>query len=355
MPTKALVLAGGSGTRLRPITHTSAKQLVPLANRPILFYCLDAIAAVGIRDVGIIVGETAPMIKDAVGDGGEFGLDVTYIHQEAPLGLGHCVLIARDYLASDPFIMYLGDNFLVDSLSSFVEEFDTTRPSAQILLKEVEDPRQFGVAIIRDGEVVGLVEKPPDPPSNLALIGVYMFDVAIHEAVRAIRPSARGELEITDAIQWLIEHDHVVRSHVIEGDWIDTGKRQDILAANRIVLDLLRRDLKGTMDPESRVVGRVVVEPGAKLVRSEVRGPAIVGTGTQLIDSFVGPFTSIAGNCRLEDCEIDHSIVLEGSRVTGVKRIADSLIGREATIEPSTDQPRAYRFLVGDHSEIHLP
>lgn len=352
---KALVLAGGSGTRLRPITHTSAKQLVPLANRPILYYCLEAIAAAGIREVGIVVGDTAPMIQAAVGDGGEFGLEVTYIPQDAPRGLAHCVLIAADFLGSDPFVMYLGDNLLVDGLTPIVEEFEAYEPDALILLKEVDDPRQFGVAVVEDGRVVGLVEKPARPPSNLALVGVYVFGAKIHEAVRAIEPSERGELEITDAVEWLLRSGCDVRSKVIDGDWIDTGKRQDILEANRIVLDHLERRVEGTADPETRIVGRVVVEPGAKLVRSEIRGPTIIGADTCLVDSFVGPYSSIGENCVLEDSEIDHSIILAGSTVVGIRRIADSLVGRETSIRPSTEMPRAYRLMVGDHCEITLP
>jgi glucose-1-phosphate thymidylyltransferase len=353
---KALVLSGGAGTRLRPITHTSAKQLVPLANKPILFYGLEAIAACGVTDVGIVVGDTQPDIEAAVGDGSALGLNVTFLRQEEPLGLAHAVLIARDFLGDEPFVMYLGDNLIMGGIGDFVGEFAAECPDALVLLTKVEHPEQFGVAeLAPDGRLVRLVEKPPEPPSDLALVGVYLFGPAIHDAVRAIEPSDRGELEITDAIQWLIESGRSVRSHMLDRPWIDTGKRQDLLEANRIVLEALTPHVDGSVDAGSRLTGTVVVEAGAEVVRSVVRGPVVIGAGTRVVDSYVGPFTSIGAACTLTDAEIEHSVVLDGSTITGVRRIDESLIGRGVTIARGGDGPRAYRLLLGDDSEIDIP
>ncbi|MGH9004788.1 MAG: glucose-1-phosphate thymidylyltransferase [Acidimicrobiia bacterium] len=352
---KALVLAGGAGTRLRPITHTSAKQLVPLANKPILFYGLESIAEAGIKDVGIVVGDTAAAIEAAVGDGSRFGLTVTYLRQEAPLGLAHAVLIAREFLGDEPFVMYLGDNLLVGGIGGFVEEFLAERPAAQVLLTKVEHPENFGVAELGpDGHLLRLEEKPKEPKSDLALIGVYLFDASVHAAVAAIAPSWRGELEITDAIQRLIDSGQVVRPHVLEGPWIDTGKLQDLLEANRIVLESVEHSVSGSVDTESRLVGRVVVEEGAEVVRSVIRGPVALGAGCRIVDSYVGPYSSIGPGCVIVDSEIEHSVVLEGSRVEGVRRIEDSLIGRDAVVRRSDTQPRAYRFMLSDHSEAQV-
>ncbi len=352
---KALVLAGGAGTRLRPITHTSAKQLVPLANKPILFYALESIAAAGVYEVGMVVGDTAADIEAAVGDGSRFGVSVTYLRQEAPLGLAHAVLIARDYLGDEPFVMYLGDNLLVGGITGFVDDFLRERPAAQVLLTKVEHPENFGVAELgADGHLVRLVEKPKEPKSDLALIGVYLFDASVHAAVAAISPSWRGELEITDAIQHLLDTGHVVRPYVLEGPWIDTGKLQDLLEANRIVLESIGHHVEGSVDAESRLVGRVIVEEGAEILRSVVRGPVALGAGCRIVDSYIGPYSSIGPNCVVIDSEIEHSVILEGSRVEGVRRIEDSLIGRDALVCRSDSQPRAYRFMLSDHSEARV-
>ena len=364
---KGLILSGGAGTRLRPITHSYAKQLVPIANKPILFYGIEDMAAAGIREIAIIVGDTAAEIESAVGDGSRFGVEVTYIRQDQPLGLGHCVLIARDFLAEDDFVMYLGDNMLQQGLSEFVEGFETERhrtptfdgdrrmPSAQILLARVDDPRQFGVAAIDEqGEVLFLVEKPDDLPSDLALVGIYLFDPTIHEAVRSIAPSHRGELEITDAIQWLIDHGHRVRHEVLDGWWIDTGKKDPLLHCNRLILETLEPCNNGKVDERSRVDGRVVIEDGAVVVNSTVRGPAIIGHRTRLVDTYVGPFTSIAADCEIIDSEIEHSVVLELSRIIGVHRIQDSLLGREGEVVRSGLRPKATRLMLGDHSRADL-
>jgi glucose-1-phosphate thymidylyltransferase len=352
---KALVLAGGSGTRLRPITHTSAKQLVPVANKPVLFYGLEAIRDAGITDVGIIVGDTAAEIEFAVGDGSALGISVTYIRQDAPLGLAHAVLIARDYLGDAPFVMYLGDNLIIGGIADLVEEFRRTEPDALILLTRVPNPSAFGVAELGpDGRVERLVEKPLEPLSDLALVGVYLFGPAVHEAVRAIKPSARGELEITEAIQWLVDAGRDVAPHLVTGYWKDTGRLDDMLETNRHLLESLEPAVRGSVDESSTIVGRVVIEEGASLVRSTVRGPAIIGRNTTLVDTYVGPFTSIYHSCVIESTEIEYSIVLERATIRGIGRIEDSLIGRDAEVVPSEALPRAHRLMLGDHSRVSV-
>jgi glucose-1-phosphate thymidylyltransferase len=351
---KALVLAGGSGTRLRPITYTSAKQLVPLANEPILYFCLRAIASAGITEVGIVVGDTHEEIRAAVGDGSQFGLRATYIRQDEPRGLAHAVLISRGFLGDEPFVMYLGDNLVVGGIDAFVREFELARPEALLLLAKVDHPEQFGVAELGpDGELVRLVEKPVDPPSDLALVGVYLFDTAIHDAVRAIEPSERDELEITDAIDWLVAHGRTVRAQLLDTTWIDTGKLTDLLEANRIVLDGVTNDVRGSVDDESSLVGNVVIETGAEIVRSVIRGPCVVAAGTMITDSSVGPFASIGPGCRIDRSELEHSVVLEGAQILGVRRLADSLIGRWARVECGEDKS-AYRMHIADHSDVGL-
>ncbi|MFC7381569.1 glucose-1-phosphate thymidylyltransferase [Sphaerisporangium rhizosphaerae] len=352
---KALVLAGGSGTRLRPITHTSAKQLVPVANKPVLFYGLEAIAAAGIREVGMVVGDTHKEIEAAVGDGSAFGLEVTYLRQQAPLGLAHAVLIAREYLGEEDFVMYLGDNFIVGGIEPLVRRFAGERPDAQIMLTRVPDPRQFGVAQLdAGGRVVGLEEKPDAPKSDLALVGVYLFSPAVHEAVAALKPSWRGELEITEAIQWLIDAGRPVASTVISGYWKDTGNVADMLEVNRLVLEELDRRLDGEVDDDSELIGRVVVEAGARVTRSRVVGPVIIGAGAVVRDSYVGPFTSVAENCRLVDSEIEYSIVLRRASIQGVRRIEASLIGHDVEVTPAPNTPRAHRLVLGDHSKVQI-
>ncbi|MHB1738343.1 MAG: glucose-1-phosphate thymidylyltransferase [Actinomycetes bacterium] len=352
---KALVLAGGSGTRLRPLTYTSAKQLVPIANKPVLFYGLEAIAAAGIRQVGVVVGDTEAEVRAAVGDGSAFGLEVTYLRQDAPRGLAHAVLIAAEYLGDEEFVMYLGDNFIVGGIGSLVEEFRAHRPAAQILLTQVSDPSQFGVAELdARGHVVGLEEKPTAPRSDLALVGVYMFSSAVHAAVRAITPSARGELEITDAISWLIGSGADVRSHRVSGYWKDTGNVTDMLECNRMVLETILPSVCGQVDDSSELVGRVVVEHGARVQGSRIVGPVIIGAGTTVVDSYIGPFTSIAERCTLERTEIEYSIVLAGSRISGVGRIEASLIGRNVEVTPARRLPKAHRLVLADHSRVQI-
>ncbi len=359
---KGLILSGGAGTRLRPITHTSAKQLVPIANKPILFYGIEAMAAAGIHEIGIIIGETGPEIRAAVGDGSQFGVEVTYIPQEAPLGLAHCVLIARDFLGDDDFVMYLGDNMLEQGLAGLVGQFRAARaasggsePTAQILLSKVDDPRQFGVAeVAADGRVVRLVEKPEHPPSNLALVGVYLFDRTIHEAVRSIAPSARGELEITDAIQWLVDAGRTVHHTVLDGWWLDTGKKDPLLECNRLVLEVLEPRNEGDVDASSQIEGRVVIERGATIRSSRIRGPVVIGAGSVVEHSYIGPYTSLGRRCSVVRSEMEHSVVLDGSSVSDIHRMTDSLIGRDVEVTRSERKPRALRLMLGDDSKVEL-
>ncbi|OGP58897.1 MAG: glucose-1-phosphate thymidylyltransferase [Deltaproteobacteria bacterium RBG_13_61_14] len=352
---KGLILSGGRGTRLRPITYTSAKQLIPVANRPILYYGLEAIRASGIRDVGIVVGETHAEIKAAVGDGRRFGVKVTYLHQPEPLGLAHAVLVAEKFLAEKPFVMYLGDNLIKSGIQPLVQEFRLKKPNAMILLAHVPNPSHFGVAELKNGRVVRLTEKPKRPKTDLALVGVYMFDRHVFQAAKAIRPSFRGELEITDAIQWLVDRGYRVVPHVVEGWWKDTGRVEDILEANRMVLDTLESRIQGRVDKKSRVQFKVVIEKGARVVRSVIRGPAIIGEGSLIQDSYIGPFTSIDRGCRIERAEIEHSIVLAQSTLRDIpQRIEDSLIGRDVVISRSGGRPSVLRFMVGDASRVEL-
>jgi glucose-1-phosphate thymidylyltransferase len=352
---KGLILSGGKGTRLRPLTYTSAKQLVPVANKPVLFYGIEAIAAAGIREIGIVVGDTHAEIRAAVGDGSRWGVKVVYIEQDAPRGLAHAVKISQPFIGNDPFVMYLGDNLLSKGITQFVEEFARERPAAQILLTRVPDPQMFGVAELRDGKVVRLVEKPKEPIGDLALVGVYMFGPEIFESANRIKPSFRNELEITDAIQDLIDRGLAVHPHIVDGWWKDTGKLEDMLEANRLILDLQERRVDGTVDAESRVEGKVVIESGAVIERSIIRGPAIIGTRARIVHAYVGPFTSIGNDVEIQDSEIEHSIVLEGSCVRDLaNRVIDSLIGKNVRIYRMPVKPSAYRFMLGDNSEVGI-
>ena len=352
---KGLILSGGRGTRLRPITHTSAKQLVPVANRPVLFYGIQAMAEAGIEEIGIIIApETGEEIRAAAGDGSRFGVQITYIVQDEPAGLAHAVLTAERFLGEDPFVMYLGDNLLQGGITDLVGAFQANRPDALILLTPVPDPEHYGVAELRDGRVVALAEKPARPTTDLALVGVYMFTPAIHDAARAIEPSARGELEITDAIQHLVDTDRRVEPHIVEGWWKDTGRLDDMLEANRLILDTIATRVDGTL-VDSDVHGRVIVEDGARLERCTVRGPAIIGAGARLTDCYVGPYTAVGERCVIERAEVEHSILLAGSSVHDLDgRMESSLLGRNVRISRDNRQPRAYRFMVGDNSEIGI-
>ncbi len=354
-PLKGLILSGGKGTRLRPITYTSAKQLVPVANKPVLFYGIEAMAKAGIEEIGIIIApETGDEVRSAAGDGSQFGVKITYIPQSAPLGLAHAVLTAESFLQESPFVMYLGDNLLQGGIDDLVEAFRANQPDALILLTQVPDPQSYGVAELQGDSVVRLVEKPPEPKSDLALVGVYMFTDCVHDAARAIEPSGRGELEITDAIQHLVDQGRRVEPHIVRGWWKDTGRLEDMLAANRLVLDTVQRRVEGEL-VDSQVDGRVVVEAGARLERCAVRGPAIIGAGAQLSNCYVGPYTAIGEGCSIENAEVEHSILLSGSAVHDLNgRMESSLLGRNVRIGRDHRQPRAYRFLVGDNSEISI-
>ena len=352
---KGLILSGGKGTRLRPLTYTRAKQLVPIANKPILFYGIEALAAAGINDIGIVVGDTKSEIHKAVGDGSQWDISVTFIEQDAPRGLAHAVLISESFLGDQPFVMYLGDNLLASGIKPLVEEFSAKRPAAQILLTQVPDPQRFGVAELEGDTVVRLVEKPEEPKSDLALVGVYLFGPEIFESVKRIKPSMRNELEITDAIQDLIDHNKVVRPHIVEGWWKDTGKLEDMLEANRLILETLSRQIDGDVGPECDIEGKVVVESGAVIRHSVIRGPAIIGTNTRIEHAYIGPFTSIMNNVEIRGSELEHSIVLEGSSLTDLSnRVADSLIGRNVRIYRQPVKPSAYRFMLGDNSEVGI-
>lgn len=352
---KGLILAGGKGTRLRPITFSMAKQLVPVANKPVLFYGLEALAEAGIREVGIIVGDTAKEIEQAVGDGARWGLEITYIPQPEPLGLAHAVLTAEPYLGTTPFLMYLGDNLLTGGVKTLVEAFETRRPNALILLAEVSNPQEFGVAQLEGERVVKLIEKPKEPPSNLALVGVYLFDSHIFEAARAIKPSWRGELEITDAIQYLIDQGYTVEWQKITGWWKDTGNLESLLEANRLVLEELSPRMQGTLE-DTQVFGRVSVGAGSVLRRCVVRGPAIIGADCMLEECYIGPFTAIGDGVRMRACEIEFSIVLEGSQIDSVEpRIEASLLGKNTVVRGGMRRPRTLRLMLGDSSSVEMP
>ncbi len=352
---KALILSGGKGTRLYPITYTSAKQLVPVANRPVLFRAVDAIVEAGITDIGIVVGDTAAEIMEAVGDGSKWGASITYIEQEAPLGLAHAVLISEEFLADDRFVMFLGDNVLEGGITNLVRQFAESDWNSQIVLTKVADPQHFGVAELRNGQVVRLIEKPKDPPSDLALVGIYMFDQTILEAAKSIEPSFRGELEITDAIQFLVDHDFKVYPYIHEGWWIDTGKPGDMLDCNRLLLETMEPRNLGTVDEESSLSGRITIEKGAQIINSTLRGPMIIGENSRVVDAYIGPYTAIYHDVLIENTEIEHCIVLENSRITNIgARIEDSVIGRNVEICRSPLRPKAYRMTIGDNSQIGI-
>ena len=350
---KGLILSGGKGTRLRPLTYTRAKQLVPVANKPVLFYGIEALVEAGIRSIGVVVGDTADEIRAAVGDGSPWGIDVSYIEQDAPRGLAHAVLISQDFIKDDPFVVYLGDNLLNKSIRPFVQQFVKERPAAQILLAHVPDPQMFGVAELDGNRVIRLIEKPAKPKSDLALVGVYMFGSEIFDSVQQIKPSFRNELEITDAIQHLIDKGLIVTPHIVDGWWKDTGKLEDILEANRLILEMMESRIDGEIDSDSRIEGNVIIEKGAQIKQSTVRGPAIIGARTQIISGYVGPFTSIMNDVEITDSEIEHSIVMEHSIISELgNRITDSLIGRNVRIYRQPVKPSAYRFMLGDNSEV---
>ena len=355
---KAIILSGGKGTRLRPLTYTGAKQLVPVANKPILWYGIEAIVAAGITDIGIIISpETGDEVKAKTGDGDRFGANITYILQPEPAGLAHAVKIARPFLGDSPFVMYLGDNLIQDDLNDFLGDFKAQHLDALILLRSVSNPSAFGVAKVDEkGRVVELVEKPKNPPSNLALVGIYFFSSAIHHAISRIQPSARGELEITDAIQELIDLEKPVGARLLKEWWLDTGKKDDLLEANRIILDTrLNIAVEGEVDAQSQVIGRVQIGPRSKAINCRIRGPVIIGSDCYLENCFIGPYTSVADRVTLIDADLEHSVILQGAKVIGIQqRIVDSVIGQRAKLEVAPQRPKALRFLIGDDSQIEL-
>jgi glucose-1-phosphate thymidylyltransferase len=337
------------------LTYTRAKQLIPVANKPILFRVIEAIRDAGISEIGIVIGDTGPEIREAVGTGERFGVQVTYIPQEAPLGLAHAVKIARDFVQDDRFVMFLGDNVIQGGISPLLRQFATSDYTAQIVLTRVAEPQHYGVAELENGRIKRLIEKPKQPPSNLALVGIYMFDPHVFEAVEAITPSWRGELEITDAIQYLVEKNYAVHPYVHEGWWIDTGKPIDMLVANSLVLQELTPRIEGAVDRDSQIEGQVTIEKGAEIVDSRIRGPAIIGEGTRIENSFIGPFTSIYHHCEIQHSEIEHCIVLEHTKIVDIPaRIADSLIGRHAEIIRSPIKPKALKMTLGDYSKVGI-
>ena len=354
---KGLILSGGKGTRLYPLTYTRAKQLIPVANKPVLFRVIEAIRDAGIDEIGIVIGDTGPEIREAVGDGGRWGVSVRYIPQDAPLGLAHAVKISREFIGDDRFVMFLGDNVIEGGIGSLIRQFASSEWNSQIVLKEVPDPEHFGVAELdSDGQIKKLVEKPKEPPSNLALVGIYMFDHNVFTAVDAIQPSWRNELEITDAIQWLVSHKYRVFPYVHNGWWIDTGKPTDMLEANARVLMELEPTIEGQVDLDSVVDARVTVEQGARIINSVVRGPTIIGENTRIENSYIGPYTSIYHDVVIENSELERCIVLDNSQLCDVPtRIQDSLIGRHVSVKHSTRKPNALKLNLGDHSRIWMP
>ncbi|GAB1421092.1 glucose-1-phosphate thymidylyltransferase [Anaerolineales bacterium] len=353
---KGLILSGGKGTRLYPLTYTRAKQLIPVANKPVLVRVIESIREAGVQEIGVVVGHTAPEIEAALGDGSEWDVSLTYIPQDIPAGLAHAVKISQDFLGEDPFVMFLGDNVIQGGISELIRDFATNDWNSQIVLKQVENAQSYGVAKLReDGSIEYLVEKPSIPPSNLALVGIYMFDHHIFEAVHAIQPSARGELEITDAIQWLIDHAYTVFPHVHQGWWIDTGKPTDMLEANSHVLEELIPQVDATafIDTLSDIDKRVTIQVGARIINSVIRGPSIIGKNVVIENSYVGPFTSIYHDCELKGCEIEHSIVLEHSSIVDIDVIMrDSLIGRHARVRRDEGKPKGLKMNLGDYGHL---
>ncbi|MGX1885247.1 glucose-1-phosphate thymidylyltransferase [Streptomyces sp. NPDC055287] len=350
---KALVLSGGMGLRLRPFSHSMPKQLIPLANKPVLVHVIEGLKSLGVTEIGVVVGDRPEKIAEVLGDGSALGVRLTYIPQEAPRGLAHCVAIARDFLGDDDFVMYLGDNVLTEGVADMAGEFRARRPAAQLVVHRVADPRAFGVAEVDEsGRVLRLVEKPENPVSDLALVGVYFFTPAIHRAVAAVEASARGELEITDAIQWLVASGADVQARTYTGYWKDAGRIEDVLACNRELLDRLKPSVDGEVDAESELIGAVVVEAGARIVRSRITGPAVVGAGALIEGSRIGPHTSIGEDCLLRETELSDTIVLDRASVQGVGSIRGSVIGREASVTAGPDG--SHRLIVGDHARVEV-
>lgn len=352
---KAVILCAGEGRRLRPLTHTSAKHLIPVANKPVIFHTLEAIYAAGIREVGVVVSPNVEEeFQEALGAGAQWGLKIDYILQEQPRGLAHAVACAQKYVGQEPFLVYLGDNLLENGVRELVEDFRHDPANAMLLLAEVEDPTGFGVARLKDGQIVELIEKPQTPPSNLAIVGVYLFDHHIFEAIEQIKPSRRGELEITDAIQLLIEQGYRVKPHMVQGWWKDVGRPEDMLEANRLLLERLEMEIRSPIPADSKVIGRVSISEGVKIQSSELRGPLMIGPGAVISHSFIGPFTSLDQNVKVSSSELEYSIVMANASIEGVGRIDHSLIGRNVRLHRHDRPPATYRFVIGDNSQVQL-
>jgi len=352
---KALITSGGRGTRLRPITHTKNKHLIPIANKPILHYAIDYVRDAGITEVGVVYGAESTEVPDALGDGSQFGVNLTFIPQSAPLGLAHVVKISRDFIGDEPFVFYLGDNMIVGGIQRFVDAFEQAGSNCHLTLARVKDPERFGVPEMDGERIVGIEEKPARPKSPFAVAGIYLYDSSIFEACDGIKPSARGELEISDAHQWLLDHGKQVTYSEITGWWKDTGKPIDLLEANRLVLEHTPHRIDGTVDAQSALFGNVVVEAGARVVNSVIRGPAVIGRDTVIEDSYIGPFTSIYHHCHVSGAEIEYSIVLKGCRIDRVAtRIEASLLGDEVELVRAADKPKVNRFMLSDHSRVEI-
>ncbi|MGC9003468.1 MAG: glucose-1-phosphate thymidylyltransferase [bacterium] len=351
---KGLILSGGKGERMRPLTYTSAKQLLPVANKPVLFYAIEALIEAGIKDIGIVVGETKVEIIKAVGNGSRWGINLTYIEQETPAGLAHAVKVSQHFLQDEPFVVFLGDNIIKEGIKSFVEEFKKDNPDALILLSPSKHPEKFGVAIVKEGKLLKLVEKPKPPPSNLALVGCYIFNHHIFTACGEIKPSKRGELEITDAIQWLIDKGYRVSYHIINGWWKDTGMPEDLLEANRLVLEEIEEDIKGEIDDLTKITGKVKIGIGTVVRRSVLRGPLVIGDDCEIEDSYIGPFTSIGNGVKVKETEIEHSIILEGCDINLKGRLEDTILGKGVVVRRTGRRPLSYKFIAGEKSFLEV-
>lgn len=351
---KGLILSGGTGSRLRPLTYTGAKQLIPICNKPILHYAIESLVESGVTEIGMIVGANSAEIERSVGEGTQFGAKVTYLHQEKPLGLAHAVKISEEFMAGEPFVMFLGDNLLREGVRAFVDQFRASLPDALVLLSEVREPQHFGVVELVDGRVTRLVEKPQNPPSNLALVGAYLFQPCIFQAVREIAPSARGELEITDAIQWLVDQGYQVEPHLVTGWWKDTGRPSDVLDANRLMIETVESTVQGTVDAESEVIGRVQIGVGSQIVRSTLRGPIVIGDHVTIEGSYVGPYTSISNGVTIKNTEIENSIILADSHVESAYRLDACLVGKRVAIVPAKARPKAVNLVLGDDSRCEF-
>lgn len=352
---KALIASGGRGTRLRPITHTQNKHLIPIANKPILYYAIEAAADAGIKEIGIVHNADSQEVPQYIGDGSKWGVKITYIPQEIPGGLAQVVQLAEKFIAGDKFIFYLGDNMLVGGVKRFVDEFEKSGCNCYLTLARVKDPERFGVPEIRDGKIVRVEEKPKQPKSNYAVAGIYLYDHHIFEAVKSLKPSARGELEISDAHTLLIKRGLKIGYSEITGWWKDTGKPTDLLEANRLILDNIAPRNDGTVDKQSEVAGRVVIEEGARIINSKIRGPVIIGKDCVIENSYIGPFTSIGDRTEVRNSEIEYSIVLRDCKVTSVGiRIEGSILGNDVEVVEAIGKPQVHRFMIGDQSRIEV-